>query len=414
MLERFGVEFASQSKEIKEKTKATNRKRYGKDYTFQVDEFIKKAKLSNLEKYGVEVASKSEIIKEKMKATNLERYNCTSPKSMHIVNFDILNDINKFSQIYNSFSYVFEIAEYFNVAESTIIKQATLANLPAKFNKISKPEQQVADFITSHQIVLEQSNRKLCKFELDIFVGATNMAIEFNGIRYHSSKFKDKNYHLHKTEMCEAKGIQLIHIFEDEWNYKQDIVKSRLLALLGKSNRIYARKCTVVEIDTKQNREFMNTNHIQGHVGASVKLGLEYNGELVSVMTFGKSRFDKSFDYELLRFCNKLNSSVVGGASKLMSCFDKKYNSPSVISYADRRWSQGNLYKQLGFTHSHNSAPNFFLVEGNKRVSRQKYQKHKLSKLFENVDMEMTAEQITEMNNIYRIYDSGNMVWCRK
>jgi hypothetical protein len=131
----------------------------------------------------------------------------------------------------------------------------------------------------------------------------------------------------------------------------------------------------------------------------------EHGKELVSEYTGSKN-----IDWELLRFCNKKYTSVVGGASKLFKHFLKNH-SGSVISYADRRRSQGNLYKQLGFVFSHNSSPNFFYTKGLMLESRQKYQKHKLPKLLENFDATLTEKQ-NMFNHCYRIiYDCGNQVW---
>ena len=143
---------------------------------------------------------------------------------------------------------------------------------------------------------------------------------------------KESKYHLNKTELCEKQGIRLIHIFEDEWLYKQNIVKSRLKSLLGLTDeKIYARKCKIKDVSFSDCKIFLEENHIQGNVNAKHRYGLYYNDELVSIMTFGSKRKNlgsKSEDesYELLRFCNKLNTTVVGGASRLMNYFIKTHN----------------------------------------------------------------------------------------
>jgi hypothetical protein len=224
--------------------------------------------------------------------------------------------------------------------------------------------------------------------------------------------YKDKNYHLNKTVECEKKGIQLIHIFEDEWLYKQDIVKSRVKNILGLTeNRIYARKCVIKEVSSKESKEFLNKNHIQGSINNSnVRIGLYYNNELVSLMTFGslrKSMGSVSVDgsYELYRFCNKLDSSVIGGADKLLKYFIKVYQPNKVISYADRRWSQGDLYEKLGFKFIANSKPNYFYVLNHKREGRFNYRKDILIK--EGFDKDKSEHQIMLGREIYRIYDCG-------
>ena len=167
------------------------------------------------------------------------------------------------------------------------------------------------------------------------------LAIEFDGLYWHSEETgKNKNYHLNKTELCEKQEIQLIHIFENEWLTKQDIVKSRLKNLLGIYDKIvYSRKCEIKEVDSKISKKFQDEYHIQGSVNSKISLGLYYQNKLISLMTFGKCRFDKKHEWELLRFCNKLGYHIPGSASKLLKYFEKTYKPISLVSYADRRWS---------------------------------------------------------------------------
>jgi hypothetical protein len=239
-----------------------------------------------------------------------------------------------------------------------------------------------------------------------------NIAIEFDGLYWHSEKKVKNDYHLNKTIECEKKGIQLIHVFEDEWLYKQDIVKSRLSNILGLTpSKIYGRKTEIREVTPKDSKVFLDTNHIQGNVNSSIKLGLYYNDELVSLMTFGTLRksmggISKEGSYELFRFCNKLDTTVIGGADKLLKHFIKTYNPKEIISYADRRWSQGGLYEKLGFTHIHDSKPNYWYIIGTNREYRFKYRKDVLVK--EGFDPSKTEHQIMLERGINRIYDCGN------
>ena len=273
--------------------------------------------------------------------------------------------------------------------------------------RVSKLEKELQNFISSLNISFEESNRTILNGkELDIYIPSHNLGIEFDGLYWHSELYKDKNYHLNKTELCEAKGIKLIHIFEDEWLYKKDIVKSRIKNILNiTENKIYARKCEIKEVSIKSKGKFLNENHIQGTVGSKVNLGLYHNSELVSLMTFGKRPTFNNSEYELIRFCNKLNTTVIGGASKLLKHFIKNYQPKEIISYADRRWSNGNLYEVLGFNFVSNTEPNWFIINGNYRYHRVKYQKHKL--VNQGYDESKTAHKICIDNNFYRIYDCG-------
>ena len=261
--------------------------------------------------------------------------------------------------------------------------------------------------------ILSNNRQIISPNEIDIYIPEFKIGFEIDGLYWHNEINKpDKNYHLYKTIECESKDIRLIHIFEDEWIYKKNIWKSMISNILGKTDtKIYARNCEVREItDSKIASEFLDSNHIQGKCGSSVKLGLYYNNELVSLMTFGKSRhFVGSHNiskYELLRFCNKLNTLVTGGASKLFNFFIKKYNPESIISYADRRWSQGNLYEKLGFSLYNKSNPNYYYVIKNKRFYRFNFRKDQLIKKY-NCPPNMTEKQFCFEQGWYRIYDCG-------
>lgn len=133
-----------------------------------------------------------------------------------------------------------------------------------------------------------------------------------------------------------------------------------------------------------------------------------------NLKNYGHEYGFQSRTVKLLRFCNKLNTSVVGGASKLLAAFDKDHTAPSLISYADLRWSVGNLYKQLGFTWKHDSVTNFWYVINDRRVGRQVYQKHKQHKVLEGFDPTLTAAQNMIEHGIYQIHDVGNGVWKRE
>jgi len=282
----------------------------------------------------------------------------------------------------------------------------------------SKAEIEIRDFLKSH-IEIIHSDRTIMenRKEVDIFIPSKNIALEYNGLYYHSDKFQEEDYHLRKTEDCLKKNIKLIHIFEDEWKTKQDIVKSRLLNLIGKTDRkIYGRETTVKEIDSKTHKEFLQENHIQGAVGAKTKLGLFYKEELVSVMSFGELRKNLGSKkqkgvYELLRFCNKLNTNIVGGASKLLKHFEVNYDYDKIISYADRRWSNGELYETIGFTKESISKPNYFYTRGSNRENRFLYRKDVL--VAQGHDKNKTEKQIMKELGYNRIYDCGSLKYIK-
>jgi len=280
-------------------------------------------------------------------------------------------------------------------------------------NNLSKNEINILEYIKGLGFNPIHKDRGLLKNkEIDILIPELKIAIEYNGLYWHSEEYLDLEYHLTKTELCESLGYRLIHIFEDEWLFKQEIVKSRLNNVLGVSKKIPARKCIIKYVDNKTKKEFLEKNHIQGSSKSKVDIGLFFGDELVSIMTFGKRPVLNKHEWELIRFCNKLNVSIVGGASKLFKFFIKNHKPNEIVSYADRRWSEGNLYKKLDFSHIHNTKPNYFYVINKKRENRFKYQKHKLVK--DGYDENMSEHEIMLSRGIYRVYDSGNMKFIYK
>jgi len=268
------------------------------------------------------------------------------------------------------------------------------------------------------------------KIELDILLVDKKFAIEFDGILNHSYGYhksvvhfnnivEEKKYHVNKTKLCEEKGIQLFHIFENEWTHdkiKKEIWKSVINNKLNNNRKIYARKTIIKEVSSKESKSFLINNHLQGNVNSSIRLGLYYNNELVSLMTFAKSKYDRNIEYELIRFCSLINTSVIGGASKLLKHFEKKYNPRSIISYANRRWSKGDLYYKLGFNFKRVSPPNYFYFTINNYnfESRLKYQKKKLHSLLDNFNPVLTESENMYNNGFRKIFDCGNLVFIKK
>ena len=291
---------------------------------------------------------------------------------------------------------------------------------------ISRSETEIVNYIkeiVNDDCEIITNDRTVLKGkELDIYIPSKKIAIEFNGLYWHSEKkICNKISHVEKTNICADLGIRLIHIFEDEWIYQQDLCKSRLKNILGyniKENKIYARKCIVKQLPHKDISQFLKENHMQGDLKSKYNYGLYYNDELVSVMTFGKLRKNlgskhKENVYEMLRFCNKLNYNVIGAASKLQKAFINDYKPIEIISYADRRWSNGNLYEKLGYTFIKNTQPNYFYVIKNKRHNRFAFRKDVLISKY-GCPKEMTEKEFCEKQGWYRIYDCGSKLFSYK
>lgn len=247
--------------------------------------------------------------------------------------------------------------------------------------------------------------------EIDIFIEEYNLGIEFHGLYWHNDKHKYKNYHRDKWSFFNNRKIVLIQVFENEWFLKKEIVKSIILNKLGMSNKIYARKCEIREIDNKQYREFCEDNHLQGYGIAKIRLGLYHDDELIQLMSFSKSRYSSKYDYENIRTCTKINYHVVGGFSKLLKYFINNYGK-SIISYVDLRYFNGKGYINNGFDIKDVSKPNYFYFkEGNIELeSRIKYQKHKLKDILEIFDENMSEYENMLYNGYLRIFDVGNLI----
>lgn len=278
----------------------------------------------------------------------------------------------------------------------------------------SQGEQELVEYIKSIYTgeILYNNREVLNGKELDIYLPNRNLALEYNGAFWHSEstlRNKAETYHLDKTSLAEGQGIQLLHVNEDEWFIKQDIVKSRISSVLGITYRVSARKGYIKEITFP--RDFLHKNHLQGAgTPSKYNLGFFIGNEMYAVMTFSTPKFTKEYDFELVRYCSKLNTTVVGGAGKLLKYF-RKINKGSIVTYADRRYSTGALYYNLGFVLSHISKPNYRYYKKYNSLSRYDCQKHKLKELLPIFNEELSEAENLKANNYHKVYDSGNLVF---
>jgi hypothetical protein len=395
-LDKWGVDNISKNKNIKKITKENNIKKWGIEYPIMLDVIKEKSKQTSLEKYGVNHISKNENFRKKYKITNDLNYNKYLENGTSLFNCDKGHTFSISSDIYNHRKLLY-------------LKICTICN-PLN-NKYSSQHEEISNFLKELDIKHTINDRNIIPKELDIYIPEYNIAIEFNGLYWHSELYKDKKYHLNKTNMCNNLGIRLIHIFEDDWIYRKDICKSIILNSINKiENKIYARKCCIKEInDNKIVRSFLDKNHIQGFCSSSIKLGLFYNNELVSLMTFGYRGTNGKKEYELIRFCSLLNTSVIGGSSKLFKYFVNNYEYDELISYSDLSMFDGSLYEKLGFKYSHLSNPNYYWVVDGIRKHRFNYNKKKLIK--HGYDPSKTENEIMHELGYYKIWGCGQKKW---
>jgi hypothetical protein len=248
-------------------------------------------------------------------------------------------------------------------------------------------------------------------YEIDLYDEEHHFGIEFNGDYWHSDLKLPNNYHQKKSMYAEERGVFLYHIWEHEWQNrrKRDIILSQIKNILGENDRrIYARECYIASVDAETARTFIEDNHIQGYASDSVRIGLYYNNELLSIMTFGKPRFKTECEWELIRFCNKKGTSVVGGASKLFKYFVERYQPDSILSYSHMDKGRGNLYQKLGFELQGITDPDYVWYDGENVLSRYQCQKHKLIEQgFEG----NSEREIMEGLDYIRVFGCGNKIW---
>ena len=279
----------------------------------------------------------------------------------------------------------------------------------------SKGQLEIVSYIKSLGVPVSENVALFsnAKQTVDIYCPDHNLAIEFNGAYWHRDDIRDKRFHLNKTIECERQGISLFHVMDYEyWNHPE-IVKSMIAHRLGQTtNKIYARDCQIQSISPKESSLFQASNHIQSDASAKVHLGLRYKNELVAVMTFSTPRMNKNYEWELIRYCCKIGTNVIGGAGKLFKEFVRSFSPSSVITYANRRYSQGKLYQALGFSFIKDTEPGYIYTNGVDYGSRMKYQKHKLSSLFPaHYNDSKTEVEIMKSAGYLRVFDCGHKVY---
>lgn len=456
MIERWGVEWSQQSNEIRKKSLESwvknpnreeivkrrkisllnksddekneiNRKRIEKikEKWTSYEDFVKwrldRIKESSIEKWGLEHHLKSDFIKNKRiesyKNGILEKIKSNLPD--HIIFISKSENENKTDSIINLLckkcNNEFKINRQLFVSRSFSNIEICLNCNPILSGK-SKKELDLYEFIkNNYDGVILTNDRGVISKELDIYLPDIGLAFDFNGLYWHSDLYRDKFYHINKTKECLNKDVKLIHIWEDDWDNKQDIIKSIIINKLNKtSKRIFARNCYIKEIDNVTCRDFLERNHIQGFVGSKVKIGLFYNDEMVSIMTFGNLRRSlgkksKQGNWELLRFCNKIGINVIGGASKLLKYFINNWCPNTILSYSDTSRYDGHIYRKLSFDYLGETEPNYYWIIDGLRKHRFNFRKDILIK--EGYDPNKTEVEIMRERGIYRIFDCGSKKW---
>lgn len=406
-LEIYGVDNAAKSNEIKEKVKQTNIKKFGVDNPFKSEVVKNKIKEINLIKWGVDNYTKTDEYKEKSKQTSLEKWGVeyyTQTDEYKERNKQI--SLERWGTDYHMKSELFRVGRYKISSDPHYIKYLSngdsLLNCDQGINhqfiinnrnyvsRIGKyPLCTICYPISKYSSLLEIELLNYIKsiyddeiihtyrdgLEIDILLPKLNLGFEFNGLYWHSDNYVDKNYHINKTNYFKDKKIRIIHIWEDDWVNKKDIIKSRILNLIGGTeNRLYARECEIKEVLKDDYKNFLTDNHTKGYIKSKIKIGLYHNNELVSLMAFDEYDGKKMElgGWNLNVFCNKINTIVVGGASKLFNYFTTNNSPKRIVSYVDLDWSLGVFLHKLNFTLIKQCKPNYTFNVNHKRINNKK------------------------------------------
>ena len=399
---KYGVDNLQKSNIIKEKTYKTNYKKYGVKIPTQSKVIQEKIKNTTFNNLGVYYPSQDNNVRDKYYKTiikkNIDKYD-------KLIEIDYIMKKMIF-QCDCGQNHNFQIStDLFQNRKKANLKLCTICN--TKFT--SQSENAFLNIFNNLNITYIHNDRKIISpLELDIYIPELKLAFEFNGLWWHNEINKENNYHLIKTELCEQQGIQLIHIWEDDWLYKQDIIKSLVFNELGFSNKTsYIGEIKEVN-DNNLVKCFLQKNYISGYVPSNIKIGLFHNNELISLMLFKI----KNKKYEFLCFCNKLNNDCVDVAEDLFNYFLTKYNPNEIIAYADRCISNGRLYEKLKFKYIEKTTPNYYYIINGVRKCRYNYKKMKLIK--QGFDLNKSEHEIMLERKIYRIYDSGKIKYIWK
>lgn len=398
-LKNLGVEFPMQSEKVKENTKKTNLKRHNVEWAIQSESIREKRKNTMMENFGVEYPLQSSKVREKMKRKSLEKYGTEHPlQSSEVRNKSIKTTLERYG------------VPYFCQHEKCI---------SAGGKRISKVNKKFQEFLHENGV---ESELEFILEGLGYDLKAGDTLIEIDPWFTHNSTvgptFKGytesprlPNYHLEKSEKAKRNDYRCIHVFDwEDWN--------KVIYLLQHREKKYARKCEVKEISKKEAKEFLEKYHLQGSTReVKYAYGLYYEGDLLEVMTFGLPRYNKNYEYELLRLCTIPRVSVVGGANKVFKYFEEHIKPKSVISYCDLSKFDGDVYKILGFKLLNKTEPvkHWYNPKTKRHITDNLLRQRGFDQLHNaNFGKGTSNEELMKAEGYVEIYDCGQLVFVKK
>lgn len=403
-------------KDIQKRKEKTNLQRYGVKCLLSDSYFRQKISKKYYKANGVYHWSQTEEGKKHLREIGLRKHNKNREKILKALDIE-LHDSEYINAHHQHVWLCKNCNNEFKTCWNNIQQGFLCPTCYIRNGGTSIAETEIFNYIQSilpDDLILKNYKKLIYPYELDILIPNKKLAIEHNGLLWHSNSINhnrvDKYYHLTKTNECKKHGIKLLHIFEDEWIYKKDIVKNRISHILGvnMTKKINGRDCVIKEIDSRLKNDFLTKYHIQGIDISKINLGGFYNDELVAVMTFSRGNISKGSKviegvWELNRFCTNYNYHIPGIAGKLLKYFQRNYKWNKIFSYADLRWSDGNLYKALNFNLDYYTQPNYWYIKGYNRIHRFNLRKSKN-------DPTDIPEKLLRLKEGYRIlYDCGSI-----
>lgn len=416
--EKYGVISPLQHKTFCKKSKESILNRFGTLDMFHTKKSLDtiKERYGSIENMNKEIAIKRGKLLHELKKSELDTK--LNKFDFSIINSSYNDYILKCNKCNKEFSITRQGINYYYRNNTRFCPKCDYKNMTFR----SRVEKSLADDINKFYYGEIQYNKHFGNYEVDIFIPESNLAIEINGLYWHSDLFHDKYYHINKKRYLANFGIDLIYVWEDELNdtTKKDIVLSRLKSKLGICKKIYARNCVVKKYMSKDVkfllRPFLDENHLHGFCGGSVYYGLEYNNMLVELIVIGKCRKligSKKYEYELIRLCTKKNFEVVGGFSKLIKHSMADLKIENIISYADLSWSSLNKcsYLNIGFKFIKITEPSYWWVGNGVRFNRLNFTKSKLIK--EGYNKNKSEDEIMKYDKKYlKVWGPGNILIC--
>ena len=414
-LAKYGTERPCQSDEIKTKIKQVFDANYEGGHPLRDPSIRSQLFNAHMLKYGASHPQKVPSVYEKTREGCLEKHGVRYPRQVAMDP----NTVSKFedrswliNQHINLKQSVQHLCVNYNVSPTYVLSKLEQHNIERQYYFQSIAEHEITDWLTQHGINYRTSVRNVISpFELDIVIdhNGSTIAIEYCGVYWHAESDRiSPKYHLNKMKMCNAVGVRLITIFEDEWVYNKAIVLNKLTHLLHiPAPKIYARNTHASQISLVQKTSFLNQYHIQGSGRGSMSFGLTHNNVLVAVMTFVIS------EKELLLNRYATSVTVVGGFSKLLKFATEQLPKLPIVSFADLRWSEGNMYNKAGFRLDSTLPPDYRYVVGNKRIHKFNFRHGTGLQLLPNYDPTLSESQNMENHNIPKIWDCGLLKYIK-